>query len=40
MGKETDSVLNAFIEEWEETPENNREVFLRLREYLSKMEGM
>jgi hypothetical protein len=40
MGKETDSVLNAFIEEWEETPEKNREVFLHLREYLGKKEGV
>lgn len=40
MRKETDSVLNAFIEEWEETPEKNREVFLHLREYLEKKEGV
>ena len=40
MEKETDSVLNAFIEEWEETPEKNKEVFLHLREYLGKKEGV
>ena len=40
MGKETDSKLNAFIEEWKETPERNREVFLHLREYLGKKEDV
>jgi hypothetical protein len=40
MEKETDSALNAFIEDWEETPEKNREVFLHLREYLGKKEGV
>lgn len=39
MGKETDSELNAFIQEWKETPEKNREVFLHFREYLNKKEG-
>ena len=38
MGKENDSELNAFIEEWKETPERNREVFLYFREYLGKKE--
>jgi hypothetical protein len=40
MRKETDSELNAFIEEWKETPEKNREVFLHLMEYLGKKEGI
>ena len=40
MGKEKDSELNAFIEEWKATPENNRAVFLHFREYLSKKEGV
>lgn len=40
MGKETDLELNAFIEEWEETSEKNREVFLHFREYLGKKEGV
>lgn len=40
MGRETDSELNTFIDEWEETPEKNREVFTRLREYLGKKEGI
>ena len=40
MGKETDSELSTFIEEWKETPEKNREVFLHFREYLDKKEGV
>jgi hypothetical protein len=40
MGKETDSELNAFIKDWKETPEKNREVFLHFREYLGKKEGV
>ncbi|WP_319407160.1 hypothetical protein [uncultured Desulfosarcina sp.] len=40
MGKETDSELNAFIEEWKETSEKNRKVFLHFREYLGKKEGV
>jgi hypothetical protein len=37
---ETGSELNAFIEEWEETPEKNRAVFLHFRDYLSKKEDV
>jgi hypothetical protein len=40
MKKETEQELNTFIEEWKETPERNREVFLRFKEYLSKKEGI
>ncbi len=40
MGKERDSELNAFIGEWQETPEKNRETFLHFREYLGKKEGV
>lgn len=40
MLKETDSELNTFIEEWKETSEKNREVFLHFREYLGKKEGV
>ena len=40
MGRETDSELSAFIEEWIETPEKNRELFLHFREYLGKKEGV
>lgn len=40
MGRETDSELNTFIDEWEETPEKTRAVFTRFREYLGKKEGV
>ncbi|MEZ4527612.1 MAG: hypothetical protein R2941_16960 [Desulfobacterales bacterium] len=40
MEKETDSQLLAFIEEWKETPERNREMFLHFREYLSNKDGV
>ena len=34
------SELDAFIEEWEDTPEKNREVFLYFKEHLSNTEGV
>ena len=40
MGNETDSELNDFIENWKETPEKNREMFLHFREYLAAKEGV
>ena len=40
MGHETDSELNDFIEDWKETPEKNREMFLHFREYLAAKEGV
>jgi len=40
MGKEPDSELKAFIEEWKNTPDKNKEVFLHFREYLGKKEGV
>ena len=40
MANETVLELNAFIDEWKETPEKTREVFLHLREYLEKKEGV
>ncbi|MGM0428603.1 MAG: hypothetical protein ACQEQ7_15365 [Thermodesulfobacteriota bacterium] len=40
MGKEIDAELNAFIEEWKETPEKNREVFLHFKDYLGEKEGV
>ncbi len=40
MKKETERELNTFIEEWKETPEKNREVFLHFRDFLSKKEGV
>ena len=32
--------FKTFIEEWKETPEKNRAMFLHFREYLSKKEGV
>lgn len=40
MKKETEQELHTFIEEWKETPEKNREVFLHFREYLNNKEGV
>ena len=40
MKKETKQELNTFIEEWKETPERNREVFLHFKKYLNKKEGV
>jgi hypothetical protein len=40
MGNEIDSELIAFIEEWTETPEKTRAVFLHFREYLGQKEGV
>ncbi len=40
MKKESERELNTFIEEWKETPEKNRAVFLYFREYLGKKEGV
>jgi hypothetical protein len=40
MREETEQELNRFIEEWKETPDKNREVFLHFREYLNKKEGV
>ena len=40
MATETNSELNAFIEDWKTTPENNRAVFLQFKEYLEKKENV
>ncbi len=40
MEKGTDSELNAFIEEWEETPEKNKEAFLHFKECLAGKTGV
>lgn len=40
MGNGTDSELFAFIDEWEETEERNKEAFLRLNAYLRQKEGV
>ena len=38
--KEIDLELNTFVEEWKETPERIREVFLQFKEYLGGKEGV
>lgn len=38
MGEELD--LGTFIEQWEETPERNKAMFLHFKEYLSQKEGV
>jgi len=40
MSEKTEQELNTFIEEWKETTEKNREVFIHFREYLSNKEGV
>ncbi len=40
MKEETEQELNTFIEEWKETAEKNRELFLHFKEYLSMKEGV
>ncbi len=40
MGNESDSELKAFVEAWTETAEKNKEVFLHLKEYLSKKDSV
>lgn len=40
MGKDTQAELTTFIEAWKETAEKNRAVFLHLRDYLAKKEGV
>jgi hypothetical protein len=40
MGKETDTELNAFVEQWRETPDKNKETFLHFRDCLSAKEGV
>lgn len=39
MKPEEEQELNAFLEAWEETPERNREAFLRLKSILEKQDG-
>ena len=40
MEKDAHAELNAFVAEWPETPEGNREVFQRLRGRLDGKEGV
>jgi len=36
----TGSHLAAFMKEWQETPDRNREAFLHFKEYLARKEGV
>ena len=40
MTTESPLTLDTFIEEWQETPEKNKSVFLRLKASLEKKEGV
>ncbi len=40
MDQATEQALNTFIDEWKETEEKTREVFLHFKEYLSAKEGV
>jgi hypothetical protein len=40
MKPEAEQELNAFLEAWQETPERNREAFLRLKSVLERQEGV
>lgn len=40
MREKREQDLNMFIEEWTDTPEKNREMFLHFRKYLSEKEGV
>jgi hypothetical protein len=39
MSAEKEPTLEEFIDQWEETPEGNRRVFLRLRDHLAAKDG-
>ena len=39
MKPEAEQELNAFLESWQETPERNREAFLRFKSSLEQLEG-
>ena len=40
MEENTASELNAFIETWQATPEQNKAVFIQFKDYLSQQEGV
>ncbi len=39
MKSDAEQELNAFLESWQETPERNREAFLRFKSALERLEG-
>ena len=40
MGKEMDTELNAFIDQWHESPEKNKETFMHFRQQLLAKAGV
>ena len=40
MNQETEQLLDTFITEWNDSPEKNKDTFLRFKEYLSKKDGV
>ncbi len=40
MKRETEQTLNTFIEEWQDTVETNKNIFLHFKDYLSKKDGV
>jgi hypothetical protein len=40
MKPEAEQELNAFLEAWQDTPERNREMFLRFKSVLERQEGV
>lgn len=39
MSLEPESELTAFVEQWQDTPERNKETFVRFKEFLQDKEG-
>ena len=40
MDPETEKALNAFIEKWQASPERNKDVFIRLKDFLTSQDGV
>ncbi len=40
MKQEAEQALSQFIEEWKDTPEQNKKAFLRLKSFLESKEGV
>ena len=40
MNPETEKALNTFIEEWQASPDRNKDVFIRLKRVLEALDGV
>lgn len=40
VNEETERELSTFIDEWRESPEKNRKIFIHFRKYLSEKKGV